>query len=85
MDPIDEAQHRRKSGNIIMKYVRNESHDFVFGLINIDHRKLVTRNPVSAGFIDLTKMETFGYSISLNLKPKDDDVELIKLLLGHRE
>lgn len=85
MDPIDEALERKKRGNIVLKYVRNASHDFIFGLINIDHKKLVTKEPISAGFVDLTKMETFGYSIGLSLKPKKEDIELIKMLTGYKE
>lgn len=72
---------------IIVKYVRLDITDFIFLPIHINHSKVlpIANKIISAGFLNITKMNTFGDSISLNKKPKQDDIEIIKLLLrGNR-
>lgn len=68
---------------IIMKYVRNGFLDFVFAPTHILHRTIAcTREePVSAGFVNLSKMQVFGHSEGLGLKSKEEDSDLIKTLI----
>lgn len=68
---------------IILKYVRTDVTDFFFFPIHINHSKIlsISKDIISAGFFNLTKMETFGESISLGKRPKKDDIEIIKVIL----
>lgn len=68
---------------LVLKYVRFGISKFLFSPLHVNHKDIqcVEEKPVSAGFINLTKMQTFGESYGLKLKPKKDDVELIKTFL----
>jgi len=68
---------------IILKYVRFGLTDFLFSPLHISHTliTLPDNNPISAGFVNISKMKVFGYSEGLCLKPKKDDEEIIKVFL----
>jgi len=67
---------------IILKYVRFGLTDFVFLPLHINHSSVsLYKKPISAGFVNISRMQTFGQSISLSLKPKKDDEDIIKSIL----
>lgn len=72
---------------IIMKYVRFDFTDFVFLPLHIPHNNIFLKSgkePISAGFLNITKMEVFGKSESLNLNRKKDDITMISLFLEEK-
>lgn len=81
LDPLTEAQKRIENKHFVLKYVRNDFLDFVFIPVHMNHSDVVKKKPLSAGFVDFTKKEVFGYSVGLNLKPRKDDSDIIFSLI----
>ena len=65
--------------------------DFVFPVLftdAIEHKKMANgRFVTSAGFVKIVdgKVEVYGDSISLKLKPDVDDADIISLMLERKE